>query len=71
VFDEVHESYFYQGQEGRQLLYSEREVRQIHQGSWLSIKNGEVHQLGNKSSSDLITIHYRYFKQPILREDNE
>jgi predicted metal-dependent enzyme (double-stranded beta helix superfamily) len=70
-FDEVNEIYFHEGLEGKQLKYVKKEECKIEKGSWLSIENGKVHQLGNKSSTDLVTIHFRYFKRPILREDRE
>ena len=71
LFDEVHDPYLHQGLEGKQLRYSERGVREVPQGEWLSIENGKIHQLRNRTSSNLITIHYRYFMKPVLREDNE
>lgn len=71
VFDEINEVYIHEGREGRQLKYLKKEEHQFKQNSWLSIENGQVHQLANTSSSNLVTIHFRYFKKPLLREDKE
>jgi predicted metal-dependent enzyme (double-stranded beta helix superfamily) len=71
IYDAVKERYVHEGREGQQLKYSKKEEYQAEKNTWVCIDNGKIHQLGNSSSENLVTIHFRYFKQPIQREDEE
>lgn len=71
VFDEVEESVDHMGVKGKRTRYVLRDKWQVEEDGWLCVDQGQIHQLVNESQENLVTIHFRYFKQPIKREDEE
>ena len=51
-------------------LYNQKGYRQIKErqftdNQWLHVDISQIHQLANESNENLITLHFRYFKNPV------
>jgi predicted metal-dependent enzyme (double-stranded beta helix superfamily) len=72
IFDDIKAPYVHlKGLEGKQLKYEKREEFQYEEDTWININAGDIHQLANMSSENLVTLHFRYFKQPSCAEEDE
>jgi hypothetical protein len=69
LYEKEKEVVFHEGRKGWRDHYILREEQLAGENEWVCVGTKQAHRLVNKSTQNLVTLHFRLFGQPIGNED--